>query len=75
MKNWQTTVAGIGSAVFALLTVLAAAPHETGVQHLPEAWRPKIITAGVIASFVLRVWQAVASADRAASDAGVKRNP
>ena len=64
MKHWRTTLAGIGSALAALLGVLATVPHETGMQHLPEHWRARVLIGSVIAAFVLRCWQAVASADK-----------
>ncbi len=60
--NWKTTVSGVGAAIFSLLTILAALPYDLGdvATIIPPAWKGKLVTAGIIASLALRVWNSVA---------------
>jgi hypothetical protein len=64
--NWKTTVSGIGTAIFAALTILAALPYELGevAQVIPPAWKGDIVIAGMVGAFGLRVWNAVVQKDR-----------
>ena len=64
--NWKTTVSGVGTAIFTLLTVLAALPYELGdiATIFPPQWKAKIAIAGAIAALILKVWNSVVQKDR-----------
>lgn len=64
--NWKTAVSGIGSALFASLTVLAALPYDLGGVALliPPEWKAKVVVAGTVAAFVLRVWNSISQKDK-----------
>jgi hypothetical protein len=65
MKNWKTTVSGIGTAVFATLTALAALPYQMGevATIIPPGYKEKIFIASAFAAFALKVWNSVAQQD------------
>ena len=64
--NWKTTVSGIGSALFGLLTMLAALPYDLGniATVIPPDWKSKIVTVGVVATLGLRVWNSLQQKDK-----------
>ncbi len=64
--NWKTTVSGIGSAIFGLLTMLAALPYDLGniATLIPPEWKSKLVTVGVIATLALRVWNSMQQKDK-----------
>lgn len=66
MKNWQTTVSGIGAAAFAVLTALAALPYQLGelATVIPSAYKEKIFVAAATATFILKVWNSIAQQDK-----------
>ena len=57
MKNWKTTVSGIGTACMAALAAISAAPAELGEAStvLPPEWKAPIFKASILAAFILRV--------------------
>ena len=63
MKDWKTTLTGIGVAVTALLTTVAMVPNDTGMQYIPEPWRSRIIIAGSLSALSLRVAKSLFTAD------------
>jgi hypothetical protein len=64
--NWKTTVSGIGSALFAALTVLAALPDELGDISMifPPEYKHYIVVAGLIGTTGLRIWSSLVQKDR-----------
>ncbi len=64
--NWKTTVSGVGTAIFSLLTILAALPDQLGdiAQIIPPDLKSKVVTVGLIATFALRVWNAYVQKDK-----------
>ncbi len=63
--NYRTTLLGLGSAVFAFLTMLAAAPYELGevAQFIPPEHKAKLFIASAIATMILRIWKNYQTAD------------
>lgn len=64
--NWQTTVSGIGTALFSALTALAALPYTLGdlATAIPPNWKPRIFAASLTATIALRIWNSVAQKDK-----------
>lgn len=64
--NWRTSISGVGAALFAFLTMLAALPYEMGeiANIFPPAWKAKIATAAAIATLILKWWNALAQKDK-----------
>ncbi len=64
--NWKTSLSGIGSAIFGLLTMLAALPYDLGsiATVIPVEWKSKLVTIGVVATLVLRVWNSMLQKDK-----------
>lgn len=64
--NWKTTVSGIGSAIAALLTILAALPYQLGeiATIIPPGWKGKIVTVGLLATTALRIWNSIQQKDK-----------
>ena len=64
--NWKTTVSGIGSAIFGLLTMLAALPYDLGsiASIIPPEWKPTLLKVGIIATLLLRVWNSMQQKDK-----------
>jgi hypothetical protein len=64
--NWKTSVSGIGSAIFGLLTMLAALPYDLGnvATIISPEWKGKIVTVGIIATLALRVWNSLQQKDK-----------
>lgn len=63
--NLKTTLTGIGSAVFSILTVMALVPAQIGDLStiLPEKYKGWIIIVGSVGAFGLRIWHSVAVKD------------
>ena len=57
MKDWKTTLTGIGTAIMGLLTTLAALPYQLGdlATIIPAKWKSTVFAIGAIAMFILRV--------------------
>ena len=49
-----------------MLTVLAALPYQLGdvATIVPPAWKSKIVTAGIVATFILRVLNGLQQKDK-----------
>ncbi len=54
--NWKA----IGAALASTLTILAALPYQLGelATIVPPAWKPTIVALGLVATIILRVWNA-----------------
>lgn len=65
MKNWKTTLSGIGVASLALLNTLAILPAQLGdiSTIIPEAWKTRILSVSLAAAFALRVYKSIVTAD------------
>jgi hypothetical protein len=65
MSNWKTTWSGIASAITSALTLIALAPTELGdvATIIPPEWKARVVAAGLIATFILRVIKSVSTAD------------
>ena len=63
--NWQTTISGVGSALFAALSLIAAVPYELGELALliPPEYKAKVVLYAAIAAFLLRIWNSIAQKD------------
>jgi hypothetical protein len=59
--NWQTTVSGIGTAIFSILTGLAALPYTMGdlATIIPPEYKAKVFFWSAIATAVLKVWNSI----------------
>ena len=75
MKNWQTTISGIGAAIFSVLTILAALPYQLGdlATIIPPEWKAKVVTIGIIATTLLRVWNSVQQKDRNVTGGSIRQ--
>lgn len=64
--NWKTLVSQIGVAIFSLLTVLAALPYTLGdiATIIPPEWKTKVVTIGIVATFVLRILNGMHQKDK-----------
>jgi hypothetical protein len=60
-SDWKTTLAGIGTAIFGLLTTLSALPYQLGdvATIIPPSWKAKVFTVGAVAMFLIRVWNGI----------------
>lgn len=65
MKS-KTTWSGILSGLTAALTMLAALPYDLGqiAEIIPSEYKPYVTGAGIVATFVLRVINAVQQQDQ-----------
>lgn len=72
--SWRSTLTGIGTALFSLLTVLAALPYELGDVALiiPAEWKAKVAVTGAIAALILRVLNALVTKDRQVTGGTIK---
>lgn len=74
--NWQTTVSGIGSALFGFLTIMAALPYELGNVALliPPEYKAKVVLLGSIATVILRVWNSIKQKDKNVTGGNVQQD-
>lgn len=65
MKNWKTTVSGIGSAIAWMVTFVAVAPYNLGElgNVIPAPYKEKIAIASLVAGFILKSWNSIAAKD------------
>ena len=65
MKNWKTTLSGIGAALTSALTVIAALPYQLGdvATLIAPEWKAKVAVAGLVATTILRVMNSIAQKD------------
>lgn len=73
--NWKTTVSGIGTAIFGLLTALAALPYQLGdiATVIPPEWKSKVVTAGIIGTVGLKIWNSVAQKSKEVTGGNVQQ--
>lgn len=73
--NWKTTVSGIGSAIFSLLTILAVFPETMGslAPLLPEEYRRYIVIAGAVGAAGLKVWNSIAQKSKEVTGGSVQQ--
>jgi hypothetical protein len=64
--NWKTTLSGISGELFWVLTVLSIAPYSLGdlSMIIPPKIKGIIATAGMIAAFILKIWNAFRQKDK-----------
>ena len=65
MKNWKTTVTGIGGALFSVLLVLSILPATLGdlAAIIPPEWKVRLATTALVATTILRILNALAQND------------
>lgn len=65
MRNWKTTLSGIGVAFMSALAAIAALPYQLGDMStiIPPAWKARVTAAAITAAFILRVINSMATAD------------
>lgn len=73
--NWKTTFSGIGAAIFATLTVIAGLPYELGsvATIIAPQWKAKVVTAGLVATLLLKVWNAIAQKSKEVTGGSVQQ--
>lgn len=73
--NWKTSVSGIGSAIFALLTAVAALPYTLGdvATIIPPEYKAKVFTISAIATVALRFWNSVQQKDKSVTGGTVQQ--
>lgn len=64
--NYKTALTGIGTALFSVLTLLAALPYQLGdlATVIPPEWKSKVVVVGLIATTILRTLNAVYQKDK-----------
>lgn len=74
--NWQTTISGIGAALFAALTFLAGLPYETGgiAEIFPIEWKPTIFKVALAATVILKIWNAYQQKSKAVTGGSVQQD-
>lgn len=64
--NWQTTLSGVGAALFLVLTIVAALPYELGA--IADIFSPDlkiaVVKFGAGATAALKIWNAFAQKSR-----------
>lgn len=65
MKDWKTTITGIGGALTSALTVIAALPYQLGdiATIIPVEWKARVAIAGIVATTILRILNSIAQKD------------
>lgn len=73
--NWKTSISGIGSAVFGLLTLLAALPYQLGdiATIIPPEYKAKIFLYGAAATSALRIWNSLQQKDKSVTGGVVQQ--
>jgi hypothetical protein len=73
--NWRTLISGIGSGVFAVLSMLAVAPQELGevANIIPYQYKAKFFFACTFAAFILRCWNSYAQKDKQVTGGSVQQ--
>jgi hypothetical protein len=73
--NWKTTLSGIGSAIFGLLTALAALPYQLGdvATIIPAEYKAKIFLWSAIATVGLRIWNSLQQKDKNVTGGSVQQ--
>ena len=73
--NWKTTVSGIGSAIFAILTTLSALPYTLGdvATIIPVEYKTKVFTVSAIATVLLRIWNSTQQKDKSVTGGTVQQ--
>ena len=73
--NWKTTVSGIGSAIFALLTAVSALPYTLGdiATIIPPEHKSTIFTVSAIATVLLRIWNSTQQKDKSVTGGTVQQ--
>jgi uncharacterized membrane protein len=66
--NWKTTLSGIGAALCAVLTMLAALPYSIGELStvIPSEWKQTVVVVGLVATTILRSINAFQQKDKTA---------
>ena len=66
MKDWKTTLSGIGAAVFSVLTLLAALPYQLGdlATFIPSKYKETVFVVAASAAFILKVINSVVQKDK-----------
>ncbi len=64
--NWRTSLTGMGTALFSLLTALAAVPYTIGDlgNIIPPEYKAKLFAVALTSAFILRVWNASLQKDK-----------
>lgn len=75
--NWRTSLSGIGAALFAALTAVAALPYQLGdvATILPPEWKPVIFKWSLIATVVLKILNSAMMKDAAVAGNGTVNDP
>ncbi len=71
--NWRTTVSGLGSSIFAVVTVLAALPYTLGdiSTIVNPAWKKDVFIVSGLATLALRVWNAFVQKDKSVTGGSI----
>tara|TARA_R110000868_G_scaffold68692_1_gene203107 strand:- start:508 stop:774 length:267 start_codon:yes stop_codon:yes gene_type:complete len=77
MKNWKTTVTGIGAAFMGLLAFLASLSYQLGdiATIIPPDWKAGIAMTSAVAAFILRSLNAVVQKDRNVTGGEIPQTP
>lgn len=60
--NWQTTLSGVGAALFMALTILSSASYQLGdiATIIPPRVKGWLTGASLAATVILKIWNAIA---------------
>jgi hypothetical protein len=75
--NWRTTLTATLAALTSTLTVVAALPAQLGELStiIPEHWKTKVISAGLVATLILRVLNGLVAKDKTVAGNGTAYDP
>ena len=64
--NWRTSLSAFGTAIFGLLTVVAALPYDLGAvaNIFPVEWKANIAIASALAAAILKVVNGMVQKDK-----------
>jgi hypothetical protein len=75
--NWQTTLSGIGAALFMALTFLAGASYQLGdiATVIPPRVKGWLMGASLVATVILKIWNAMAQKSKNVTGGNVAQTP
>ena len=75
MKNWKTTLSGIGAAIMSLLGAIAALPYSLGDVStiIPPVCKTRVAVGGFLAAFILKAINSIVQKDAAPTPDSTKK--
>lgn len=66
MKNWKTTITGVGAAIMTTLGIVAQIPYDLGDLStvLDPTLKKYVTVVGLSAGLILKIWNSFLQADK-----------